>query len=79
MPLKRKVTRSDYQWVSDDNEVLYIVTKDRITTNTSNTGNDLSKACSDDGPLNVATPKNIKVKEADRKNHLARIQKATGV
>ena len=69
-----------YVWTTNEQGVLVInTTKDRICSNTGNTGNDLSKACSGDGPLNVATRKNIKDKEVDRKKHLARIQKATGL
>lgn len=71
---------TDYVWVTNESGVLTInISKDRACSNTSNTGSDLAKACSGDGPLTVTTRKNIKDKETERKKHLTRIQKATGI
>jgi hypothetical protein len=73
----------DYSYVKtkNDNGSLVIRTpKERFVSNTSNTGDDLSKTCSgDSGPMTVATRKNIKDQEATRKKNLTRIQKATGI
>lgn len=72
--------RSDYVWVRNEGGVLQVnIPKERFCSNVSNTGNDLSKACSGDGPMSVATRKNIKDQEPTRKKHLTRIQKATGL
>jgi hypothetical protein len=72
--------RYDYVWVHNDSGVLQVnIPVDRFCSNVSNTGNDLSKACSGEGGMSVATRKNIKDEEKNRKKNLTRIQKATGL
>jgi len=72
--------RYAYSWIENKGGVLEInVPIARFCSNTSNTGDNLSKACSGDGPLTVATRKNIKDNEVARKKNLTRIQKATGI
>lgn len=53
--------------------------KSYFCSNVSQCGEDLSKTCSDDSGLNVATRKNIKDAESNRKTNLDRINKAVGI
>jgi len=72
--------RYAYVWVSNNGGVLTInIPEGRFCSNVSYTGDNLSKACSGDGPMTVATRKNIKDSEPARKKALTRIQKATGI
>jgi hypothetical protein len=73
----------DYSYVNtknDNGSLVLRVPKTRFVSNTSNTGDDLSKCCSGDaGPMTVATRKNIKDNEATRKKNLTRITKASSI
>jgi nitrate reductase NapAB chaperone NapD len=73
---------SDYSYIVNNNGVLEIhAFHERFMTNTSQCGGGahLAEACSGDGPLTVLARKNISDKLPDRKKHLTRIQKATGI
>jgi hypothetical protein len=72
--------RSPYVYLENCDGTLTVnIVKGKICCNCFDTGKDLARACSDDGPMTVLARKNIKDKEADLKKHLARIQKVTGV
>jgi hypothetical protein len=71
--------RYAYSWIVANGALEIHIPKERFISNTSNAGDNLSKACSGDSPMSVATRKNIKDNETSRKKNLTRIQKATGV
>ena len=72
--------RSSYAWTSNNSGVLTVhLPKDRWCSNVSCAGDDLSKTCSGDSPLSVATRKNIQDQEAGRKKLMTRLNKATGL
>ena len=72
--------RSSYAWTSNKEGVLVIhIPKIRFCSNVSAAGDDLTKTCSGDSPLTVATRKNISDQEKNRVKNIGRINKAVGV
>ena len=72
--------RYSYVWTANKGGVLEIhIPKDRFCSNVGNTGDDLTKTCSGDSPLSVATRKNIADNEKTRQKNVTRLTKATGI
>lgn len=73
-------SKSQYYSVTNEGGVLSAnIVKSRITTNASNFGEDLALACSGDGPLTVLMRKNIADATKQMNEHLATINKASGI
>ena len=71
--------RYAYAWTSNNGGVLEVhLPKDRFCSNVSCAGEDLTKTCSGDSPLSVATRKNIADQEKLRVKNMGRINKAVG-